>query len=235
MAVAALIGVGTWYASKYEENQRNEARYDEMFSESLLKQLSPNVKDELCKGVARPLQQLVIHRDYQGAKRGSTILRAFRPANGHALYFGGEAYRGLEDYGEMLSAFRSYLYNADKNPVEAYEGDADQCYARPSGYCAERTAWIEHLLGNYFFVRAQRLRGSAKIVALQQAVTDEGYMTRARKIGFNADLTTRDTTDLLRQTAEQLKALDQSPTKALSLLSQVEEERRKATTTSPGK
>src|SRR5436853_472893 len=135
----------------------------------------------------------------------ATFGTALRSANGHALYFEGEAYRGLKDYGEMLSAFRSYLFNADKDPAEAFEGDANACYDRPSGYCGERTAWIEHLLANYFFARAQRSRESEKTTALQQAVTEVGYMMKSRQIGFNADLTTRDTTDLLRETAEQLK------------------------------
>ena len=233
VAVAALVGVGTWYATMYEENAREDARYDASFSESLLKRVRPDASAELCRIAACPLRELLHHREYRGVERASSILRAFSPANGHALYFAGEAYLGLQDNGQMLTAFRSYLYNADKNPDEAYVGDANQCYSRPSGYCGERTAWVENLLANYFFASAQKLPGSERIAALQQTVTELGYMVRSRKIGFNAVLTVRDTEDLLRQTAEQLKALNQEPSRAELVLSQVEDERRKAAATLP--
>jgi hypothetical protein len=228
VGVAALIGVGTWYASKYEEGERDEARYDLLFSETLLKQIPADVQNELCRKEARPLQQLVLNHDYRGAMRRSAILRALSPDNGHALAFAGYAYQGLRDYGEMLTALKRYLHYADKNQGEAFSGDADACYARPSGYCGERTAWIENLLADYFFVRAQSLQGAEKIAALQQAATDIDYMLRVRKIGFDADKTVHDTVDMLQQVAAQLKTLGQSPDKCLALAAQVRDERRKA-------
>jgi hypothetical protein len=94
-------------------------------SENLLKQIPPDVQNELCMKEARPLQQLVLNRKYQGAVRRSAILRALRPDNGHALAFAGYAYQGLMDYGEMLTALRRYLHYADKNRAEAFNGDAD--------------------------------------------------------------------------------------------------------------
>jgi hypothetical protein len=233
VGVAALIGVGTWYATKYEEDQREEARDDATFSQSLLRRAGPDVGGQLCRAAACPLREMLHQRDYRRVERNSSILRNFDPANGHALYFAGEAYLGLEDYGQMLTAFRSYLYNADKIPAEAYIGDANQCYFRNSGYCAERTAWVEHLLANYFFTAAQKSKGSERVAALQQVLTELGYMLRSRKIGFNADLTTHDTEDLLRQTVEELKSLNQDPRKAELLLSQVDNERWKAAKTVP--
>jgi hypothetical protein len=235
VVVAALIGGGTWYISKYMEDQEQEAQYREHFSESLLNQIPPIMKNELCRGVARQLQHLVKTRDYQGAKQQSTILRALSPSNGHALYFAGEADRGLRDYGDMLSALKNYLYYADKNQAEAYEGSADDCYDRASGYCAERTAWIEHLLANYFYVRAQSQKGSEKAVTLEEVVAHELYVARRREVGFHADSTTRDTTDLLRQAAEQMKALGLGSNQALSIAAQVEDARNRPSSTVPQK
>ena len=233
VVVAALIGGGTWYITKYMEDQMHEAQYKDAFSESLLNHVPPNIKDELCGGVARQLQHLVRTRDYQGLKSQSTILRALSPANGHALYFGGEADRGLPDYGDMLTAFKNYLYNADRNQAEAYTGSADDCYNRASGYCGERTAWVEHLLANYFFVRAQRQQGSEKSATLEEVVAHELYTLRRRELGFHADATTRDTADLLRQASEQLNALGLDSSQVSSLVAQVEEARHKAASTSP--
>jgi hypothetical protein len=228
VGVAVLIGIGTWYATKYEENERDDARHDALFSESLLKKVPSGAQDELCKDEAKPLQQLVLHRNYQEAVRRTTILRDLSPANGHALAFAGYGYEGLKDYGEMLTAFRRYLYYADKNKSEAFSGDAEFCYERVSGYCAERTAWIENLLAKYYFERAQREQGSQKTASLQQAITEVDYMLKARNIGFDSDSTALDTVDLLNETADQLRNLGQTPDKPLALAAQVADERRKA-------
>jgi hypothetical protein len=229
IAVAALIGVGTWYASKNAEDEKGQAQYRDSFFESLLKQMRPEARDEFCKGDAKQLRQLVLDRNYRQAKRETMMLQAYCPTSGHALAFAGYAYQGLQDYGEMLTAFNSYLSYADKHPLEAYDGDQEKCDERPSGYCAERTAWIEHLMANYFFGRAQTSAGSEKIDDLRQVVAHEKYMLRPRKVGFHGDVTAHDSTDLLRQTASELQALGQEPGEALLLLAQIEEERRKAT------
>lgn len=89
------------------------------------------------------------------------------PANGHALYFSGELSRLLHqelftpkgclrpdsaaegaDLSPYENDFYRYLDNARSLPAAETGGDTGVgiCYARRSGYCPQRTAWVDHLL-----------------------------------------------------------------------------------------
>jgi hypothetical protein len=226
--VAALIGAGTWYAAKSGEQQLEETREDLSFALSALALSPAEMKDSVCKSMARPLQHLIRSREYEKAQRQSLMLQTLSPANGHALFFAGEAFRGLNDDGEMLTAFNAYLFNADKRGQESSNGDADVCYDRPSGYCAERAAWVDHLLANHFFARGMNIEGSRKTVPLGNAVAHELSMYKRRATGFRADATTLDSVDLLRRTAAQLKAMAAQSSEADSLANSVERARNVA-------
>jgi hypothetical protein len=226
--VAALIGVGTWYAVKSGEQQLEETREDLSFAFSALALSPAEVKDSVCKSMARPLQQLIKSREYEKARRQSRMLQTLSPANGHALFFAGEAFRGLHDNGQMLTAFNYYVFNADKRGQESSNGDADVCYDRPSGYCAERAAWVDHLLANHFFASGMNIEGSKKTVPLENAVAHERSMYKRRATGFRADATTLDSVDLLRRTAEQLKPIAAQSSEADSLANSVEQARNVA-------
>jgi hypothetical protein len=229
VGVAALIGLGTLFASKYEEAQRDNARNSAEFSKSLLRRsgIAPAVGDQLCKGAAREIQQLVLGKQFGEVLRRTEVLRIVQPGNGHVLAFEGYAYRGLKDYGSMLTAFNNYEHNADKNQADALSGAQEDCYDRPSGFCAERTALVAHYLADYSYLLAQTSRGAAKIQNLQDVVTHEKDMLKTRTIGFRGDSSVPDSVSLLRDTAGQLAALGQPADEALAMAHGIEEERRK--------
>ncbi len=103
-------------------------------------------------------------------------LLAFDPRNGHGLYYAGEVKRiknpslftskgcviaqGLANSHESLDAYENdfmrYLdIERSLTPSEAGGDDfAETCYARLTGYCPQRTAWINHLLANDLYEEA---------------------------------------------------------------------------------
>lgn len=54
----------------------------------------------------------------------------------------------------MRSVFYRYLDQAERTS-ESNTGNAESCYERESGYCAERTGWIAHIMANDFYEEAQ--------------------------------------------------------------------------------
>lgn len=89
--------------------------------------------------------------------------------NGHGLYFQGEALfhqHTLNNYPREAAAFRNserakmrsvfyrYLDQAERT-TESNTGNAESCYERESGYCAERTGWVAHIMANDFYEEAQ--------------------------------------------------------------------------------
>jgi hypothetical protein len=96
------------------------------------------------------------------------------PKNGHGLYFSGAFKRfknpslfkicasptALAGYTGSLDPyeddFYQYLDTVKTLADSAAGGDlsAETCYARPSGYCPQRTAWISHVLANDLYEQA---------------------------------------------------------------------------------
>jgi hypothetical protein len=70
--------------------------------------------------------------------------------NGHGLYFQGEIFRIKGDAVRFRGQFRRFLsVAAVKSPPSfTNHSDAEACYADPAGFCAERIAWVSHLLAN---------------------------------------------------------------------------------------
>jgi hypothetical protein len=220
--VSCLIGLGSWYSFERVEQEKREIEGDLAFEHRLLERVPTESKDAICLAAARPLQALLNgSHEYERIRREATELSALCPGNGHALYFFGEASRILGTEGDMLTGFKAYLFNADKHRAEADNGDADACYARPSGFCAERAAYVDHLLANYFFVRATRVNGQAKWQPLEEVVTHELSMQSRRDIGFHADETILDSVDLLRRTAAALKDAGGDPSAGQKLAEQI--------------
>jgi len=99
--------------------------------------------------------------------------------NGHGLYFMGEVWnkRSKRDtshanlYRErMRENFSVYidtegtLVSSERNGIGAF------CYRREKGYCAERTAWISHLMAIDFYEQAQVApNDGTKVELLQKA------------------------------------------------------------------
>jgi hypothetical protein len=84
--------------------------------------------------------------------------------NGHGLYYFGEVWnvRSIQDparevylRARMREAFRRYL-SVERNLADSEkDGTAAACYLRSKGYCAERTAWINHLMAIDFLRMAR--------------------------------------------------------------------------------
>lgn len=136
----------------------------------------------------------------------------------NALYFSGEALRVLGRRGDMLGAFKNYLYEADQDKKEAYDGSRDVCYKRASGYCAERTAYIDHLLANDAFAHALTLQGSSRIKGIDEALDSVEETVNVSPCGFKSDYTIKSSEDLLEQIGTNLNQLGRSPDLAKRLL-----------------
>lgn len=84
--------------------------------------------------------------------------------NGHGLYFSGEVWRvkakqdpSRADFSRdrMREHFFRYLATEPGIALSERDGDAAACYLREKGYCAERTAWINHLMAIDYYQQGQ--------------------------------------------------------------------------------
>jgi hypothetical protein len=113
------------------------------------------------------------------AKAGQdiNIILKLDPRNGNGLYYSGEIKRiknqslfteqscvRPEELAESPNAldpyehdFYRYLDIEKTLPDNETTGDysAEACYSRPSGFCPQRTAWVNHLLANDLFEEAK--------------------------------------------------------------------------------
>jgi hypothetical protein len=55
----------------------------------------------------------------------------------------------------MREHFFRYLATEPGLALSDRDGDAAACYRREKGYCAERTAWINHLMAIDYYQQAQ--------------------------------------------------------------------------------
>jgi TIR domain len=128
--------------------------------------------------------------DFARVDQDIGLILELDPKNGHGLYYSGEVKRiqnralftskscvirqGLADSRGSLDSyendFRRYLDIEKTLPASETGGDysAEACYARSSGYCPQRTAWINHLLANDLYEEAA-LSADATIKADQLA------------------------------------------------------------------
>ena len=105
--------------------------------------------------------------DFTPVERDVNKLFALNPDSGYALYYQGELERlthqsiftpkdclrqtqaaKIADLSLYENDFYRYLDNATHLPPSETGGDTGVtiCYARPLGYCEQRTAWVNHLL-----------------------------------------------------------------------------------------
>jgi hypothetical protein len=234
--VAAFIALGTWFATsdlqgKLEELEakrdvlQQTLNADTSAFETVVRTLPRGDQDDVLKLMADRFLNLWRTRQYIALDSLSHCVVGASPMNEHALYFSGEAFRELGRRGEMLGAFNNYLYQADHDKDEAYQGDRNVCYTRSSGYCAERTASINHLMANDAYAEVQRGSGASKIGELQETLKSIRYTLDVRPCGFNADLTTKSSGVLLAETQKQLADLGQPSDEAAVLLSRLQKAR----------
>jgi len=208
--LSALIGLGTWYSTDHLQDERQdldqrlEAQHDSF--ESAIKDLAPEaqLKFELTSGSR--LKALYKARQFHAALDLTRIISVIDPDNGHALYFAGEAHRSLHERTDMRWAFLDYLAAADRNS-DAWNGEAEKCYDRPGGFCAERTAWIDHLMANDYYYEAFDRPKQNRADALVTAYRYEHHVLEIRPKGFYASLTMKSSCDVLHGVGNQLGKL----------------------------
>ena len=159
IVIAAAITVGTWMATRdisdrlaFAEQAR--VQHDD-FMRAALAKLGPEARPALFTAAARPLWSLYKQKeDYVALRDMALMLLEVERENGHALYFAGQAYWQLGDTDDMFRMFQHYVSVAADEP-EAQSGDANECYLRASGFCAERLGWVSHLLADAHLTQAQ--------------------------------------------------------------------------------
>jgi hypothetical protein len=115
--------------------------------------------------------------NFEGAERDIKDILKLDPGKGHGLYYAGEIQRvsapqslftpkscviadklakNREPFDHYENAFLRYLdIEKTVQDVESKEDFASEsCYRHSSGYCAQRTAWINHLLANDLYEEA---------------------------------------------------------------------------------
>jgi len=135
------------------------------------------------------------------------------PDNGHGLYYDGTLTRWMHMdnrssvmFLESHIAFRRYLQIEPS--IAERDGDGEACYARGRGYCAERTAWINHQMANDLFQLAGRSTGAdAKRENLRLAKHHAEACIKVRPACFSAVLQGIPANQLIARANEQLEKL----------------------------
>jgi hypothetical protein len=164
--------------------------------------------------------------DFRQAEKFVDVLKALDPQNGHAWYFAGEIKRVRNNSlftakscfkgwpagkTESLEVYQQDFYHyreiAITLPAVETGGDpgSEACYSRAKGYCAQRMAWIYHLLANDFYVQALALTGRNRLATLSRAREFAGEARKYRRPeggeGFDQCI---DTTSIVEQIDEEL-------------------------------
>jgi hypothetical protein len=148
------------------------------------------------------------------------VLATLDEENGHVLYYRGEVNRVLKDRIAMRGYLWNYLQGADHHNAEAFDGDAAKCYSRTSGYCKERTAWVNHLIANDYYDEAQGLGDGKTVTSLRGALKYEKYNLGIRPSGFERIGSIESSCDLLHGIATELDRSGQQEPEVQSTLNQ---------------
>jgi hypothetical protein len=167
LAAAALIvaGIAAFFTVRYKQAQSTNAK--------VLKAVGALRQDFRQAGSDAP----AVRAQYFAASwQDVDAILQLDPNNGTALYYSGELRRhsnralftenscpiadGLKAQKGELDHFEADFYRY--LDIEASLADSDKggaissgiCYSRPSGYCPQRTAWIDHLLANDLYQEA---------------------------------------------------------------------------------
>jgi hypothetical protein len=128
-------------------------------------------------------------REFECVSNLATVLLDQDPSNGHGLYFAGETWRAKagdstqSSYAreKMQEYFLKYIANErDLDPSER-NGNRKACYQREKGYCAERTAWINHLMAIDYYYSAE----ASKDKKVKKTLLEHARTYSEIDLGFN--------------------------------------------------
>lgn len=136
-------------------------------------------KSAVIKTTATTMRGKLSLQEFKCVSDLAAVLLEQDPDNGHGLYFSGEAWRfeAMEDpkrsefcRDRMREYFLKYITNEPLLPSDERNGNGKVCYERENGYCAERTAWISHLMAVDYCQWAEDSRDKiTKIKRLERA------------------------------------------------------------------
>lgn len=159
---SAFVGVGTWYTTfDLEHEKRSLETRVNLFRQDLVtsaKGLSEGERSDLVLKFAGVLRQRLAELHFDHVDDLSNVILQLRPSNGHGLYFSGEIWRIRKEREQMRGQFNRYLSTEKTLPEDQRMGFGDDCYKRPEGFCAERTAWIEHMMAHDFYQLASETK-----------------------------------------------------------------------------
>ena len=129
-------------------------------------------------------------QDFDCVSGLATVFLEIDQDNGHGLYFSGETWRvkAKQDptradffLSKMRAFFFRYLASESNLTLSERDGDGAVCYQREKGYCAERTAFINHLVAIDYYQQAQNtVDKEIKMHQLQRALK---FIKNALKFG----------------------------------------------------
>lgn len=206
-----FVGAGTWYtavdlerAKSMLQEQLNVTTHRlEVFHTALVASIGQTTDDqnETIGRVANMLQSDFAAGRYADVLQLTSLLSEVYPENGHSLYYMGEVHRVRRNLEDMRGAFKRYLAKSHVMP-ESRVGVAAECYERASGYCGERTAWIDHMMANDTYRSALRLSDGPERVREMERAWD--FANDALEIRPSFESTTSlDATDVVKQKAAQ--------------------------------
>lgn len=141
---------------------------------SLFLAMAGQMRNEL-RNIGPKLRSVGVDAALSSIEAQAGFLREFDPNNGHGLYFTGEAMRIRGERDMFRSIFRQFISIARQHFPSSFtdRSTAEVCYASAQGFCAERIAWIYHLLANDYLRDAlDESERSAKKTKLQTALSD---------------------------------------------------------------
>ena len=140
-------------------------------------------KPVVVKSAARIMREKFRNQNLDCVSGLASVLLQDDQDNGHGLYYSGEVWRvkakldpARADFSRdrMREHFFRYLASEKRLAPGERDGDGAACYQREKGYCAERTAWINHLMALDYYqqgqdavdkkIKIQRLRRASEFV-----------------------------------------------------------------------
>ncbi len=140
-------------------------------------------KPAVIKSAARTMREKFRSQNLDCVSGLASVLLKDDQDNGHGLYYSGEVWRvkakldpARADFSRdrMREHFFRYIAREQKLAPGERDGDGAACYQREKGYCAERTAWIDHLMALDYYqqgqdavdknIKIQRLRRASEFV-----------------------------------------------------------------------
>lgn len=172
VAIALLVGGSSpWWWDKLFTKQHTEEEKRAQPTKVMQPECSPDIfrsqllhagtdKPVVIKSRARTMQVKFSFQDLDCVSGLAEVFIEVDQANGHGLYFLGEMWRvkakqdpsHADFYRErMREYFFRYIATEPSLALSERKGYAAACYLREKGYCAERTAWINHLMAIDFY------------------------------------------------------------------------------------